>query len=338
MVVFFACLTQGTVNAQSIAPPDSYGCTAMTDAKGTVINYCALAPIPIPNNSGTYDVTKGVVVFTGFASYLANMIKLFMGIVGVLAVLMIIIGGIEYMSTVSLDEKSGARTRITNALLGLVLALSSYVILFTINPALTEFDIHLPGVTITQAVANSVAGSGIIPPPPAGSGKTSQQLLKGKDMKTYDAMLKAAAANTKPPIDCTWAKALMAQESGYDATQTSPAGAMGLMQVMPGTYGQFGKGNPYDPQNNINAGTAVLAWCTQHACDHAQGTDCKTSDMAYVLACYNAGNGSNEPSVDCPGQTQWECPIKRGDLQQTYDYVDIVRNNHTVLAGSTNGC
>ena len=166
LIVFSVGAWQKTTKAQSIAPPDAWGCTSMTDAKGTVINYCALAPIPIPNNSGTYDVTKGVVVFTGFGSYLANFIKLFMGIVGVLAVLMIIIGGIEYMSTVSLDEKSGARTRITNALLGLVLALSSYVILFTINPALTEFDIHLPGVILKMtdtSISVTTATQGQIP-------------------------------------------------------------------------------------------------------------------------------------------------------------------------------
>lgn len=44
---------------------------------------------------------------------------------------------------------------------------------------------------------------------------------------------------------------------------TSPAGAMGLMQVMPETYnelrGEYGLGdNPYDPHDNVLAGTAYL--------------------------------------------------------------------------------
>ncbi len=66
----------------------------------------------------------------------------------------------------------------------------------------------------------------------------------------------------------TWIRAVMRQESGgneYLNGQliTSGAGAMGLMQVMPQTYdelrGRYDLGDdPYDPHNNILAGTAYL--------------------------------------------------------------------------------
>jgi D-alanyl-D-alanine carboxypeptidase len=60
-----------------------------------------------------------------------------------------------------------------------------------------------------------------------------------------------------------WVRAVMQQESGGEEQATSPVGAMGLMQVMPMTYdglrARHGLGNdPYDPHNNILAGTAYI--------------------------------------------------------------------------------
>ena len=60
-----------------------------------------------------------------------------------------------------------------------------------------------------------------------------------------------------------WVRAVMHQESGGEQQATSSVGAMGLMQVMPATYEglrvryQLGD-DPYDPHNNILAGTAYI--------------------------------------------------------------------------------
>jgi len=60
-----------------------------------------------------------------------------------------------------------------------------------------------------------------------------------------------------------WVRAVMHQESGGEQQAVSSAGAMGLMQVMPATYEglrvRYGLGDdPYDPHNNILAGTAYM--------------------------------------------------------------------------------
>jgi D-alanyl-D-alanine carboxypeptidase len=60
-----------------------------------------------------------------------------------------------------------------------------------------------------------------------------------------------------------WIRAVMKQESGGQEQATSPAGAMGLMQVMPATYeglrDRYALGaDPYDPHNNILAGSAYI--------------------------------------------------------------------------------
>ena len=60
-----------------------------------------------------------------------------------------------------------------------------------------------------------------------------------------------------------WIREVMRQESGGRVSATSPVGAMGLMQVMPGTYAElrsrYGLGDdPYHPYDSIMAGTAYI--------------------------------------------------------------------------------
>ncbi|WP_421991830.1 transglycosylase SLT domain-containing protein [Roseococcus sp.] len=61
----------------------------------------------------------------------------------------------------------------------------------------------------------------------------------------------------------TWIRSVMRQESGGRAGATSPVGAMGLMQVMPGTYRELQRrhtlgDDPYHPYDNLMAGAAYL--------------------------------------------------------------------------------
>jgi D-alanyl-D-alanine carboxypeptidase len=73
--------------------------------------------------------------------------------------------------------------------------------------------------------------------------------------------IREAAARFRVPGH--WVRAVMHQESGGEQQATSSVGAMGLMQVMPATYEelraryQLGD-DPYDPHNNILAGTAYI--------------------------------------------------------------------------------
>lgn len=60
-----------------------------------------------------------------------------------------------------------------------------------------------------------------------------------------------------------WIREVMRQESGGRASATSPVGAMGLMQVMPGTYRELQRrhdlgDDPYHPYDNLMAGTAYI--------------------------------------------------------------------------------
>lgn len=136
--------------------PNSYGCVS----NGTS-NYCMLAPIPIPDASGKIDTSGNIDVQQGLGNYIGGIIKLIMGIITVLAVLMIVVGGIEYMSTVSIGEKEGAKNRIVNALLGLLLALGSYIILNTINPDLVNIQVTIPSATLDLDLSQTAGDDGL---------------------------------------------------------------------------------------------------------------------------------------------------------------------------------
>jgi hypothetical protein len=70
-------------------------------------------------------------------------------------------------------------------------------------------------------------------------------------------------ASRRFDIPDRWIREVMRQESGGRVGATSPVGAMGLMQVMPGTYrelrSRYGLGDdPYHPYDSIMAGTAYI--------------------------------------------------------------------------------
>lgn len=113
------------------------------EEQGPVIDttYKLLAPI---------GELKEVKSSSGIGDYLNIMFKIAIGLCGALAVIMIVIGGIQYMGTESIFGKTEAKGRILSAILGLFIALGAYAILMTINPALTGKE----GVIVDQVTAD----------------------------------------------------------------------------------------------------------------------------------------------------------------------------------------
>ncbi len=98
----------------------------------------------------------------------------------------------------------------------------------------------------------------------------------------YAPIIQDAAAKHNVPVELICGVIL--QESGGNARATSPAGAKGLMQLMPATARRFGVKNIYDPAQNIDGGTAYLRFLM----DRFKGK------IELVLAGYNAGEGNVE--------------------------------------------
>ena len=106
--------------------------------------YVELAPIP-----GTTAVGDTGTQILG--TYLTGIFKVGIAVAGVLAFLMIVIGGFQYLSTDAITGKEEGKQRIARALGGLILALASYIILYTINPNLVSLNLNFGG-TLKQGV------------------------------------------------------------------------------------------------------------------------------------------------------------------------------------------
>jgi len=76
-----------------------------------------------------------------FPSYLKAIYKFGLGAIGISAMFMIVIGGFTYLTSAGNNaQTSKAKEIITDAIAGLILALVSYLLLYTINPDLVNFN------------------------------------------------------------------------------------------------------------------------------------------------------------------------------------------------------
>ena len=99
------------------------------------VSYTPLEPGAFRSITGSDTVS-----FSNLSAFFGQIFNYGIAVAGVLAVVMIIWGGIEYMTTESWGGKSDAKKKIEDALIGLGLALVSWLILYTINPCLVQFN------------------------------------------------------------------------------------------------------------------------------------------------------------------------------------------------------
>jgi hypothetical protein len=124
----------------------------------------------------------------------------------------------------------------------------------------------------------------------------------------YDPYIEQVARRTG--LSPSLIKAVALVESGFDPEAVSPKGAMGLMQLMPGTAEQYGVRNAFDPGENLLAGAKHL----RYLLDEFEG------DLTLALAAYNAGSGAVRRHGGVPA------------YRETRDYV---RRVHEKLGKST---
>jgi len=83
-------------------------------------------------------------------------------------------------------------------------------------------------------------------------------------------------------LDASLMHAIITVESGYNPQAKSPAGAIGLMQLMPGTAQKYGVRNIWDPLENLQGGARYLRFLLTLF----------PNKLDLVLAAYNAGEGA----------------------------------------------
>lgn len=99
----------------------------------------------------------------------------------------------------------------------------------------------------------------------------------GRGRSAYDAHVKGAAEKYKLPEALILA--VMAVESNFDPRALSDKGAMGLMQLMPGTARDLYVADAWDPAQNIEGGARYLRLLANQY----------SGDLVKTLAAYNAG-------------------------------------------------
>ncbi|MFZ0726241.1 MAG: lytic transglycosylase domain-containing protein [Desulfobacterales bacterium] len=107
--------------------------------------------------------------------------------------------------------------------------------------------------------------------------KVQRRLPQFKHEHTFQPLI--AAASARYNVDTAMIKAIIRAESGYNPQALSPAGAGGLMQLMPLTAESLGVEDIFDPAQNINAGVRYFKKLMKIF----------KYDVSLALAAYNAG-------------------------------------------------
>ncbi len=247
-VIFNVCLSFGVVfgeekdpainlnKKEDIKPLDT-PCIKKDDKTPRDSNiYCLLAPLPgLEDGIKTNDIGK----------YFNIIFNIAIGICGVLAVIMLIIHGISYMTSESFTEKAELKKKIWGPIGGLLLALGAYAILNTIDPALTGKD----GLTVDQVEAqlNIEEKLALIS---AGYDINSDEIkkLSPEEIKkikiSYSGRYKAIKDEYIPARDKALpnvSKALRSLMTAHTYTEGFYSGSMSYRTKNPGNIGNVGK-------------------------------------------------------------------------------------------------
>ena len=135
--------------------------------------------------------------------------------------------------------------------------------------------------------------------PAAAANRASKPAALAKRRQAWAPLVSAAARTHGLPEALL--QAVIETESGFNAAAVSPKGALGLMQLMPGTARTLNVANPHDPAANVDGGARYLKGLLARY----------GNDLALALAAYNAGPGAVERTGGIPRNAETQAYVPR---------------------------
>jgi soluble lytic murein transglycosylase-like protein len=132
----------------------------------------------------------------------------------------------------------------------------------------------------------------------------------------YDAAIEQAARRNG--LDPALLHGLIQQESGFDPSSQSGAGAMGLAQLMPGTASSLGVANPMDPVESIEGGARYLSQMMREF----------GGNSSEALAAYNAGPAAVHQYGGIPPYAETQSYVTK-----VLGYAEAYRRSHPTTEG-----
>jgi soluble lytic murein transglycosylase-like protein len=118
------------------------------------------------------------------------------------------------------------------------------------------------------------------------------------DRPEYDGLIGLTARQHE--VEPALVKAVIAAESNFDPEAVSRKGAQGLMQLMPVTGGDLGLADPFQPDDNVRAGTRYLRSMLD-----------RYGDVERAVAAYNAGPAAVDRYGGVPPYPETQAYVRR---------------------------
>lgn len=264
-----------------------------------------------------------------FPTYLMAIYKFGLWAIGVSAMFMIMIGGYMYLTSAGNNSQTGkAKGVITDAIAGLVLALVSYVLLWTINPDLVKFK-PLQGLLSTTSSTTTGTSNGNTLSNNKAYGKacpnTTSRTPIDFSRATSDSEIKLDSNCDKFNFSNEYGvsekilRTIAQIESSCGTNKgKSKADCCGLMQLDPQTAGA-------SCNELINDDAKSIRLAAKYISDNQSR---HKGNVQNILAGYNSGyatgsssSGGLGDSKDCPGSLKYQCCYDPQELDETIGYV-----------------
>ena len=307
--------------------------------KATELKFTPNVPIP--------GLFEGTITVDGtlISRYVKAVYVYFVWIVGILATVMVMYGGIQWVTAAGNSSRiENAKQTMNGAFIAIVLTLTSFLLLRLINPALVKITdlsiLTVPTILIGEGLETSEKGSPAAPLP-----AKLADLSKVTNVVDWDSLI-ISISDELGVDDPYYVKAIMMIESRGNPDAVSPAGACGIMQVMKENSNGVCLKGMANAEANLRAGISLIKSLFANACptkaryksgDYAACDPAKTScanNWHYVIAAYNGGRSANCSSITCQGQRQtwWEC-AKNPGYAETRNYVLSVERMYQIVRG-----